>query len=235
MAKGYSNKYIFIYASIMVVVVALILSLLATLLQPKQERNIRLEKMQNILASINIEVEREESENVFYDYIVQTKILNHEGEEIEGDAFEVDLQDEIRKELSERQMPLYIAEAENETYYILPLRGAGLWGAIWGYISLKSDFNTIAGANFDHASETPGLGSQIAEKHFENQFKGKKIFDQQGNYRSVKVLREGADPDDPHGVDAITGGTMTCNGVSKMLYDGIKVYKPYFYKQKNYE
>lgn len=217
----------------MVVVVALILSLLATLLQPRQERNIRLEKMQDILASINIEVEREKSEVVFWDYIVDTKILNHKGEELEGDAFEVDLQDEIRKDLAERQLPLYIAEAEDEQYYIIPLRGAGLWGAIWGYISLKSDFNTIAGVNFDHASETPGLGSQIADKHFEDQFKGKNIFDQDGNYHSVRVIRNGVDPDDPHRVDAISGGTMTCNGVSNMMYDGIRLYKPYIQKQVN--
>ncbi len=231
MAKKYSNRYIFVYASIMVVVVALVLSLLATLLQPIQERNIRLEKMQNILASINIEVEREESADVFYDYIVQTKILDHEGEEMEGDAFEVDLEDEIRKDLEERQMPLYITEVEEDTLYVLPLRGAGLWGPIWGYVSLKSDFNTIAGANFDHASETPGLGSQIADEEFESRFKGKKIYDQEGNYRAVDVVKNGVDPDDPHRVDAITGATMTCDGVADMLYEGIRVYEPYFNKQ----
>ena len=132
MAKKYSNRYIFVYASIMVVVVALVLSLLATLLQPIQERNIRLEKMQNILASINIEVEREESADVFYDYIVQTKILDQEGEEMEGDAFEVDLEDEIRKDLEERQMPLYITEVEEDTLYVLPLkRLSNSSSAIW--------------------------------------------------------------------------------------------------------
>ena len=233
MAQKFSNRYIFVFASIMVIVVALILSLLATLLQPIQDRNMRLEKMQNILASINIEVERQKSADVFSDYIIQTKILNHEGEEIEGDAFEVDLQEEIRKDLTERQMPLYIAEVEGETYYILPLRGAGLWGPIWGYVSLKSDFNTIGGADFDHATETPGLGSQIAERDFQDQFKGKKIYDQEGNYRSVAVVRDGADPDDPHEVDAISGGTMTSNGVSKMLYEGIRIYEPYFKKQQD--
>lgn len=232
MAKDYSNKYIFIYTSIMVVIVALTLSLLATMLQPLQYRNMRLEKMQNILASINIVVDRDESEELFNKYIVDTKILDYKGEEIEGDAFEVDLQDEIRKEIEERQMPLYIAEVDGENYYILPLRGAGLWGPIWGYVSLKSDFNIIAGADFDHASETPGLGSQIADKHFEQQFIGKKIYDEEGNYRSVRVSKEAVDPDNPHAVDAITGGTMTCNGVTDMLYEGIRVYEPYFEKQQ---
>ncbi len=226
-----SNKYIFLYASAMVVVVALVLSLLATFLQPFQERNMRLEKMQNILATINIEVERGESESIFHDYIIDTKVLDYKGEEVEGDAFEVDLQDEIRKDLTERLLPLFIAKVDDEKYYILPLRGAGLWGPIWGYISLKSDFNTIGGANFDHASETPGLGSQIAEKDFENQFKGKKIFDEEGNYISINLIKGGAPRDNPHKVDAITGGTATCNGLEDMLYEGIKVYKPYFDKQ----
>ena len=191
----------------------------------------RLEKMQNILATINIEVERGESESIFHDYIIDTKVLDYKGEEVEGDAFEVDLQDEIRKDLTERLLPLFIAKVDDEKYYILPLRGAGLWGPIWGYISLKSDFNTIGGANFDHASETPGLGSQIAEKDFENQFKGKKIFDEEGNYISINLIKGGAPRDNPHKVDAITGGTATCNGLEDMLYEGIKVYKPYFDKQ----
>lgn len=231
MTKNHSNKYIFIYTSIMVVIVALVLSLLATLLQPFQERNIRLEKMQSILASINIEVEREESEDLFWDYIVDAKIINHEGEQIEGEAFEVNLQDEIRKDLQERNLPVYIAKAEEETYYILPLRGTGLWGAIWGYVSLKSDFNTIAGVYFDHASETPGLGAEIADKEFERKFRGKKIYDEQGKYRSVSVVKNIGE-DNPHGVDAITGGTMTCNFLTDMLYEGLRVYEPYFKKQK---
>jgi Na+-transporting NADH:ubiquinone oxidoreductase subunit C len=163
---------------------------------------------------------------------VETKVLNHKGEEIEGDAFEVDLQDENRKPVEERQLPLYIADLDDEMYYIVPVRGNGLWGAIWGYLSFLGDMNTIAGANFDHASETPGLGAEISDPPFQNQFEGKKIFDDSGDFQSVKVVRGGAPEGDPHAVDAISGGTITSNGVTAMLRNGLQVYKPYFEKQK---
>jgi Na+-transporting NADH:ubiquinone oxidoreductase subunit C len=170
-----SNRYVFIYASVMVVIVALVLSTAATLLRPLQERNMRIEKMQNILSTIGISAPRGEAIELFEQYIKVSKVLNHLGEEIEGDAFEVDLQDENRKPVEQRQLPLFIADVDNELYYIVPIRGNGLWGAIWGYLSFLGDMNTIAGANFDHASETPGLGAEIADPPFQNQFKGKKI------------------------------------------------------------
>ncbi len=227
-----SNRYVFIYASVMVIIVAVVLSSAATLLRPLQERNMRIEKMQNILSTIEIPAPRAEALELFEQYITDTKVLNHLGEEIEGDAFEVDLRDENRKPFEERQLPLFIADVEGELYYIVPVRGNGLWGAIWGYLSFKGDLNTIAGANFDHASETPGLGAEIADPPFEQQFIGKRIFDDDGDFRSVRVVRGGAPADDPHAVDGISGGTITSNGVTAMLRDGLQVYKPYFEKQK---
>ncbi len=227
-----SNRYIFIYASVMVIVVALVLSTAATLLRPLQERNMRIEKMQNILSTIGIDASKAEAIELFEQYITVAKVLNHLGEEIEGDAFEVDLQDENRKPVEERQLPLFLAEVEGESFYIVPVRGNGLWGAIWGYLSFYEDMTTIAGVNFDHASETPGLGAEIADPPFENQFKGKKIFDQQGNFKPVTVVRGGAPADDPHAVDAISGGTITSNGVTAMMRNGLEVYKPYFKNQK---
>jgi len=227
-----SNRYVFIYASVMVIIVAVVLSSAATLLRPLQERNMRIEKMQNILSTIGIPAPRAEAIELFEQYIIDTKVLNHLGEEIEGDAFEVDLRDENRKPVEERQLPLFIADVEGELYYVVPVRGNGLWGAIWGYLSFKGDLNTIAGANFDHASETPGLGAEIADPPFEQQFIGKRIFDDDGDFRSVRVVRGGAPADDPHAVDGISGGTITSNGVTAMLRDGLQVYKPYFEKQK---
>ncbi len=227
-----SNRYVFLYASAMVIIVALILSGAATLLRPLQERNMRIEKMQNILAAINIPAPRGEAEDLFNRYVTNTKIVNHKGEEIEGDAFEVDLQDEIRKELEDRRLPVFIAEVDGGTFYVVPLRGTGLWGPIWGYIGLEADLETIAGANFDHSSETPGLGAEIADQRFEEQFAGKKIFDDESNFRPVRVVKGRVDPDDPHAVDGISGGTITSNGVTNMLRDGLEAYKSYFEKIK---
>ncbi len=225
-----SNRYVFLYASAMVVIVALVLSAAATLLRPLQERNMRIEKMQNILAAINIPAPRAEAEELFNRYVTTAKIVNHAGDELEGDAFEVDLQDENRKAVADRQLPVFIAEKDGQQFYIVPLRGAGLWGPIWGYVGLESDLITIAGANFDHASETPGLGAEIADREFQEQFPGKRIFDEAGNFRPVRVIKGTAPPGDMHAVDGISGGTITSNGVTNMLRDGLEVYKSYFEK-----
>ena len=227
-----SNRYVFMYASVMVIVVALVLSTAATLLRPLQERNMRIEKMQNILSTIGVSASRAEAIELFEQYIKETKVLNYRGEEVEGDAFEVDLQDENRKPVEERQLPLFIADDGGELFYIVPLRGNGLWGPIWGYLSFKGDLATIAGANFDHASETPGLGAEIADPPFQRQFEGKRIFDHEGNFKPVVVVKGGAPAGDEHAVDGISGGTITSNGVTAMLRNGLEVYKPYFKNQK---
>jgi len=217
----------------MVFIVALVLSSAAMFLRPFQERNMRIEKMQNILASINVKASRAEAEQKFSQYIVDTKVVNSKGEEIDGDAFEIDLQDENRKPMEERQLPVFVANVDGNAFYIVPLRGNGLWGAIWGYLSLESDLATIAGANFDHASETPGLGAEIADKDFEEQFAGKRIFDEDGNFSPVRVLKGGAPANDLYGVDAISGGTITSNGVTNMLRNGLEGYVSYFNQLKS--
>ena len=229
----YSNKYIFIYASAMVLIVALLLSAAAMFLKPLQERNMRIEKMQNILSSINITASRSEAEAMFNQYIVETKVVNNQGEEIEGSAFDVNLQDENRKAPEDRQLPVFVADVDGDTYYIVPLRGNGLWGAIWGYLSLGPELETIVGANFDHASETPGLGAEISQEEFESQFAGKRIFNEAGEFSPVEVIKGGAPEGDPYGVDAISGGTITSNGVSNMISDGLSVYVSYFKKMKS--
>jgi len=228
-----SNRYIFIYASVMVIIVALVLSIAATLLRPLQERNMRIEKMQNILSTIGVNASRDEAIPLFEKYIEDSKVVNNNGEEIAGDAFEINLQDENRKPADQRQLPLFIANLNNERFFIVPIRGTGLWGPLWGYISFKDDLATIAGANFDHASETPGLGAEIGDKPFEGQFIGKRIFDEGGEFKPVVVLRGGAQEGDMHGVDAISGGTITSNGVTAMIRNGLEVYIPYFKKLKS--
>lgn len=228
----FSNRYIFLYSSAMVVIVAILLAFAATMLGPFQEKNIRIEKMQNILASMSIESTKSNVEDLFSKYIIESKVINSVGDVVEGNAFEINLLEENRKDISERRLPLYVATLNQDTLYVIPLHGAGLWGPIWGYVSLKSDLNTIMGANFDHASETPGLGAEISQPKFEEQFTGKQLYNKSGAFMSVKAVRGGAAPNDLHGVDAISGGTITSNGLSKMLEDGLIVYEPFFKKLK---
>ena len=224
-----SNLYTFIFAIVMVIVVASALAFTATTLKPLQAENVRKEKMQSILSTIGVNVDRDEAGNLFTDYVKQELALNADGtENTEVDAFGINLMKETKKPAEEQAFPLYIAEKEGTKYYVVPLWGAGLWKEIWGYVALKEDQNTIIGASFDHAGETPGLGAEINLSWYEDQYIGKTIFDESGNFVSVTALKGGADPKAMHAVDAISGGTITSEGVNKMLDERLKNYLPYF-------
>lgn len=231
--RQFSNRYIFIFSSILVIVVATLLSLAATLLQPAQARNLEIEKKRNMLESINVEATRENTEELYDKYIKEGFVVNSEGIVIEGvDAFMVVVKNEQKKQLEQQYLPVFRAEPDDgEKVIIVPVEGKGLWGPLYGYVSLKSDMNTIYGTNFDHKGETPGLGAEINTSDFESQFRGKKLFEN-GNFISVKVLKGGADKNDPHGVDAISGGTITSKGLEKMIFDCLGKYNSYFQKNR---
>lgn len=217
----------------MVVAVATLLSLAATLLQPAQAKNLEIEKKKNMLESIGVTATRDNTEELYDKYIKESFVLNYKGEPVEGvDAFGVVLKDEQKKPIEEQYLPVFRATPDDgEKVIILPVEGKGLWGPIFGYVSLKSDLNTIYGVNFDHQGETPGLGAEINTSEFEAMFHGKKFFDGQ-NFVSVEVVKGGAKPGDIHGVDAISGGTITSKGLQKMLYDCIKKYNDYLLKNR---
>lgn len=230
-----SNAYTFIFAIIMVTLIAGLLAYTATSLKPLQEENVKAEKMQKILSTIGVEVSREDAAASFDKYIKQQLALKEDGSvDAQEDAFKLSLKKEVKKDGSAQRFPLYIAEKEGKTYYVVPLYGAGLWDAIWGYVALDGDKNTIVGANFDHAGETPGLGAEITTGWFQDQFKGKTILSDAGagfdsnNFVSVKAVKGGAKPGDAHGVDAISGGTITSDGVSDMVQERLARYLPYF-------
>jgi Na+-transporting NADH:ubiquinone oxidoreductase subunit C len=217
----------------MVIAVAALLSLAATLLQPAQERNLEVEKKKNMLESINIPATRENTEELYDKYITESFVLNSRGELVSGvDAFTVVIKNEQKKPLEEQSLPVFRAEpADGEKVIIIPVEGKGLWGPIYGYVSLKSDMNTIYGVNFDHKGETPGLGAEINTTPFESQFHGKRLFDND-SFISVKVLKGGALESDIHGVDAISGGTITSNGLQNMIFDCLQKYNNYLLKNR---
>lgn len=228
-----SNKYTFIYAAIMVIVAAAILSSAAIVLKKPQQKNIEIEKKQNILTSVKkgLEANVVEDKTVYVEreyskYITSSYVVNSKGEKIEGDAFTVDLNKEQALAVENRKLPVFECKDDDGTVkYVLPIRGKGLWGPIWGFIALEDDMNTIFGANFDHKGETPGLGAEINQTWFSNPFVGKKIFDEQGVLVSIKITKGGADPDDLHAVDAISGGTITSDGVTEMISDCLATYE----------
>lgn len=246
----YSNSYIFRYAAILVILVAAMLSLAALLLKPAQDRNIAVAKMQGILAATHVESDATNAEMLYSKHIVEEIVINKDGDVIgvykngafeTGDvrAFYIDLKKEFYSQAvgKDFKLPLYIAEKDGKQLYIIPLLGKGLWGPIYGNIALEGDFNTIAGATFGHDKETPGLGAEIELSIFEDQFLGKKILDENGTFTSVQVVKGGAQmlplSKQIHGVDAISGGTITSNGVSDMLKSNLVNYIEYIKKHKN--
>ncbi len=239
----YTNGYIFRYAAILVVVAAALLALAATLLKPFQERNEAIEKMRGILTSAQVtEANASNAIPLFNKYIVEELVLNPKGDVVntytklpkeDAPAFKLNLKKEYYNKSQKKpyQLPLYIAEKDGQKIYIIPMRGTGLWGPIWGNIALTSNFKTVVGVFFDDESETPGLGGEIAKPKFQKQFVGKTIFDNNGKFTSIDVVKGGiqklAASQRIHGVDAISGGTITSKGVDAMLRDVLESYLPY--------
>ena len=190
MAKSFSNSYIFIYSAVLVVVAALILTVVSVSLKPLQTRNQQAETKQMILKTIGVEATRDNAAELYKQYI--TDVDSGQG----------------------TPCPYY----EYDGGIVLPLKGTGLWGPIWGYLALDST-STVVGAVFDHKGETPGLGGEIATDKFAARFIGKKM-DTQAIH-----LKKNADHGNPYEVDAISGGTMTSNGVTAMLAKAYEDYK----------
>ena len=233
-----SNSYTFIFATLMVLIVASTLAFTASSLKSLQEDNVRKEKMQNILSTIGIQTDREKAEQLYKNYINASLALDHTGNiDKTVDAFQIKLNSEIKKPANEQRFPLYKALVDNINYYIIPLRGSGLWDAIWGYIALKSDINTIQGAVFDHKAETAGLGAEITQQWFMNRFKDEKVFNSSGELVGINVSKTNNDPKDldksDHEVDAISGATITGDGVTEMIVERLTHYLPYFNKERN--
>lgn len=229
-----SSLYTIIYASVMVILVALALSVTYIKLKPIQQENVLKEKQQSILKSIGISCDRDQAPQLFKKYIKQAFVVNVKGDRIDSvDAFQINIAEEMQKPLKQRMLSVYVAQKDGKTYYIFPVYGKGLWGPIWGYVALEDDLNTIYGVTFDHKGETPGLGAQITKEWFQKQFVGKKIFDENGNFVSIAVVKGGAPQNAPHAVDAISGATITSRGVENMLKTSLSSYINFIQKHRN--
>ncbi len=248
-----SNAYIFIYASVMVVLVAVVLTSANLALKPLQEKNKQNEKMINLLSSIGVEADAKDAATLYGEHLVKEVVVDKDGNELSvysngkfesGDirAFNINLKTALKniEKNNEYTLPLFVMQKDGKQYFVIPVYGKGLWGPIWGNIALESDKTTIFGVNFGHEGETPGLGAQIATPPtegkivFSDEFKNKKIFDESGEFTSVKVIKGGVASQNIvkpiHGVDAISGSTLTSNGVSNMIHDCLINYINYFKK-----
>ena len=220
-----SNVYIITYAVVMVVVVAVVLSLAALGLKERQEANALNEKKTQIVKALGYDVA-----TTSYDEVVaEAALLDAEGNIVENDTQKVFVAlQSVKDARANGQFPLFKAA---DGSVVVPLYGAGLWGPIWGYVALASDMNTVKGIVLDHAGETPGLGAEITTAKHQAMYVGKSVFEGE-ELVGITLRKGGADKNNPHEVDAITGGTKTSDGVSAMIKDCLVSYQPYFVAAK---
>lgn len=225
--KGFntsSNSYTMIYMVVIIVIVSLLLSITSGVLKSRQDENVKLDTKKQILSSLPaINLENGDAAQLYEATIKEFWMLDAEGEAVKR----LNPIDDFDYEPAEDEYPLYVADIDGETKYIYPVNGAGLWGAIWGYVALNDDNNTVYGVYFSHASETPGLGAEIVTPKFRNQFVGKHMLDANGEFASIAVMKAGQKADGKEQVDAISGGTITSKGVETMLMSSLIHYAPF--------
>jgi Na+-transporting NADH:ubiquinone oxidoreductase subunit C len=233
-----STTKIYLFVGIMTVVVATLLTGLRNLTAGQAEINEKVFNKRAILKSLadgldgDLDVMTDEEVQAVFNDNVQQYVVKLNGTVVEDMVAEdIKMKKEVKKADGDRNLPLFVYSnpTSGKTYYITAVRGKGLWDEIWGSIALEEDFKTIAGVSFDHAAETPGLGAEIKDNAaWVSQFTGKSIYNDAGEFVSILVRKGGAIPGNPHQVDAITGATITGDGVTKMLEKGLVQYEPYF-------
>lgn len=229
-----SNKYIITFIIIMTVVAAVSLAGMRELTLSASTKNEEIFSKRSVLLTVNDylgkglnvnDLSDDEVLKMFNEQVEQV-VLNIDGEVVPNLLAEkIDLSVEKKKAEADRLLPLFVFKNEKEKFYILSVRGSGLWDEIWGNIAVKADLNTIAGVTFDHKGETPGLGAEIKDNPaFPSQFIGKQIFK---DGEVAVLVRKGGSQDKTYEVDGISGATITCDGVTEMLQRGIAYYLPY--------
>ncbi len=232
-----SNSYIILYATILSVVCAGMLVGANLLLKDRQNANIELEQKTSILATVMTLEEGADIEKLYREN-VREFVINAEGDVVPGvTPKQIVIATEYKKPIKERMLPVYEFRNKQDTtqleYVVLPVFGAGLWDAIWGFVSLESDMNTVKGVKFEHKGETPGLGARITEETVQSRYPGKQVYEN-GKLVSVTMMKgEGKDySGDKHKVDGLSGATLTAKGVNNMLAEYLAAYEGYINKHK---
>ena len=225
-----SNVYTIIYIVVLVVIVGTALALTSISLKDRQQANADADKMAQILASVDINPEADAVISDFNKYITASYIVNENGQRVEPQqkAFDVNVAVDSKLPAAERLLPVYECTlADGTVKYILSMYGAGLWGPIWGYVSVDADGSTIYGAYFAHQGETPGLGAEIEKPAFRERFAGKHLF-KGGKFLPIEVVKSGMAPTgDNDYVDGVSGGTITSKGVGTMIDNCLSPYSAF--------
>ena len=225
--KTNSNSYTIIYSVIIVVIVAFLLAFVSQALKPMQDANVALDKKKQILNSLNIrDLNDAQADAKYKEVVVADRVIDEKGKVLlpgtsggENAGFKLE-----SKDYKEGKLALYICRVNGETKYVIPVYGMGLWGPISGYIALNADKSTIYGVYFNHESETAGLGAEIKDnKAWQEKFQGKKLF-KSGDDKTIALSVEKKVEDPTTQVDAVTGATLTSNGVRDMLHEALGKY-----------
>lgn len=225
--KTNSNSYTIIYSVIIVVIVAFLLAFVSQALKPMQDANVALDKKKQILNSLNIrDLNDAQADAKYKEVVVADRVIDEKGKVLlpgttggENAGFKLE-----SKDYKEGKLALYICRVNGETKYVIPVYGMGLWGPISGYIALNADKSTIYGVYFNHESETAGLGAEIKDnKAWQEKFQGKKLF-KNGDDKAIALSVEKKVEDPTTQVDAVTGATLTSNGVRDMLHEALGKY-----------
>ncbi len=220
------NLYTILYATIMVVIVAFLLVFVSSVLKERQNKNIVLDTQKQILSSLHL-AGSENIEITYSDVIKGDYLLQPDGQLLLNDPKKFSIS--YKQEFDAGRFHIFIAEVNGETKYILPMNGLGLWGPIWGYVAINADKNSIYGAYFSHASETPGLGAEMSSENFQKKFIGKKLFDNE--VLAITVTKSGKAKDKIFEVDGMSGSTITSNGVDDMIKKSLTVYQSFLKNQ----
>ena len=230
----------------MTVVIGGVLSFASQILAPAQKRSIELDTKTQVLGAVMPINKKKDDVLGIYQQRIQSFVVDIDGNRIEKDAKgnpivaeDVNILKNYKKDPKDREYPVFqYMNADNPDQveaYILPLYGAGLWNAIYGYVALESDLNTIKGVSFGHVQETPGLGARITDKNVQERYQGKTIFNQQDQLVSV-VMVKGETGDNaqygPHEVDGLSGATLTAKGVNAMMKQYLDCYDGFINKNQ---
>ncbi|WP_373518827.1 Na(+)-translocating NADH-quinone reductase subunit C [Pricia sp.] len=238
------NVYTVVFAAIMVVVVGSLLAFLASGLSSRIKENERFEKQQNILYAMGVNDNVEDGgvsfigtdvvEDQFSKYIKKQLVIKGDSVIDNNEAYLIDMKKQLAlyKKGETPELPLFIGEKDDKEFYIIPMYGKGLWDAIWGFIALDTNM-VVQGVFFDHKAETPGLGANINQRYFMDDFTGESIM-QDTRYSGISVAKGNNDPlndrKEDNKVDALAGATITGNGVSAMISESVNLYKEYLTK-----
>lgn len=227
-----SNSFIFIFSAVMVIAVGILLTVTNEFTKPSYESSVRKEKKQNILLAATGEssetLTRDVADVRFDEEIVEMYAFTADGVlKMSGrEVFDIDLAAEQKKKGADAESalyPVYVHRKDGKTRYVIAMQGVGLWGPVWGYLAVDDDLKTVANAVFDHKSETPGLGAEIATDAFQKQFRSSEgsVKYIQGESGFLHVVKPGTVPatssEYNYVVEGISGGTITSNGVSAMM------------------